>query len=180
MGINFGVYRINLKNFSGVVEVEITRSGSDLSQRSEVFCYSRASTAETGFDFEQVQQEVIFEPNEDRAICQVTLIDDYENQVVEGDEEFHVYLSGAVGATLGVKKETKIIISDVEEDSPKFEFAEAEVRAAESVGVVSVPVKRLGKYWSNCLIRFERISGDKSGLKPILTKSGSPNLHLWS
>ena len=146
-GINWGIYRISYihYNLSGVVEVEITRSGSDLSQRSEVFCYSRASTAETGFDFEQVQQEVIFEPNEDRAICEVTLIDDYENQVVEGDEEFHVYLSGAVGATLGLKKETKIIISDVEEDSPKFEFAEAEVRAAESVGVVSVPVKRLGE-----------------------------------
>ena len=161
------------------MEVEITRSGSDLSQRSEVFCYSRASTAETGFDFEQVQQEVIFEPNEDRAICQVTLIDDYENQVVEGDEEFHVYLSGAVGATLGVKKETKIIISDVEEDSPKFEFAEAEVRAAESVGVVSVPVKRLGKYITmlNCsILTFPVIIR----LIPIPTKSGSPNLHLWS
>ena len=43
-------------------------------------------------------------------------------------------------------EETKIVISDVAEDSPKFEFAETEVAAAESVGVVSVPVKRYGEY----------------------------------
>ena len=79
------------------------------------------------------------------TVCTVTLIDDFENQVVEGDEEFTVYLTNEVGATLGQRKETKIIISDVEEDSPKFEFGETQVRAAESVGVVSVPVKRLGK-----------------------------------
>lgn len=136
--------KINVEEGSGLAEVEILRLGADLSQTSEVFCYSRESTAETGFDFEQVQQQVVFAAEQDRAICTVQLIDDAENPVVEGAEDFIVYLSSPVGAVLGAKVETKVTINDVEEDSSRFNFEKAEVSVGESVGIVSVPVVRSG------------------------------------
>ena len=128
----------------GTLEVEISRTGSDLSQESEVFCYSRPGSAETGFDFEQVQQHIVFGSEQESAICNVDIIDDHDNPVVEGEEHFTVYISSPVGAVLGAQTETKVIIDDIEDDSPKFEFGQAEAQAAETDGVISVPVLRRG------------------------------------
>lgn len=137
-----GEIRVNEND--GTIEVEILRSGSDLSQNSEVFCYSRSGTAETGFDFEQVQQHIVFTGEQESAICNVQIIDDNDTPIVEGEEHFIVYLSSPVGAVLGANIETKVIVDDILDDSPKFEFGTPEMMAAETDGVITVAVIRKG------------------------------------
>ena len=135
---------IEVEENVGTIEVEILRSGSDLSQDSEVFCYSRPGSAETGFDFEQVQQHIVFTSEQQSAICTVQIIDDNDNPIVEGEETFTVYLSSPVGGVLGENTETNIVVNDIIEDSSKFEFAMPDAMAAETDGVITVPVLRKG------------------------------------
>jgi len=143
--ISMAEKKVKVLESEKLVTVEIYRSGTDLSQESEVFCNSRAGSASPGDDFEQVHEHVIFKTNQEVASCEVTIFDDADNPVVEGEENFFVYLSGAKEAVLdndGV--ETEIIIEDEDEDSPSFEFAAPEYSAAETEPVVSVPVVRHG------------------------------------
>ncbi|CAG5094102.1 Oidioi.mRNA.OKI2018_I69.XSR.g13247.t3.cds [Oikopleura dioica] len=142
--ISMAENRLEVRESAKIVSVEIYRAGSDLSQESEVFCNSRAGSASPGEDFEQVHEHVIFAVNQEVASCEVTIFDDSENPVVEGKENFFVYLSGAKGAVLSDLIESEIVIDDEDEDSPTFEFAAPEYAAAETDPVVSVPVIRHG------------------------------------
>ena len=138
--ISVSAAEVRADESAGIFDIEIIRDGSDLSQESRVFCYSKSGTAETGFDFEQVQQHVIFAPEQQRASCQVEILDDNDNPIVEGEENFIVYLSKPEGAVLGSNVETKIIVDDIETDSPAFEFESPEMMAAETDGVISAKV----------------------------------------
>nr|CAB3247083.1 extracellular matrix protein FRAS1 [Phallusia mammillata] len=132
---------------AGTIDIPIRRSGSDLSQPTDVWCSTKQNdpiSALAGEDFVPTSTKLTFREDETAKICSLTLLDDSQSPTVEGNESFIVYLNSVQKGRLVSPSEALIIINDTSDDVPKFEFVDSSVTVEESEGVVSLPILRSG------------------------------------
>ncbi|CBY08706.1 unnamed protein product [Oikopleura dioica] len=136
---NFNVKNIDVEENVGQVEFEVLRTGSDLTGESSVIVRSndiiadlKYHAAEAGSDYVAISKVVTFEPEAVSATVTVTILDDLGNPVMEGLEQFELYLSMPEDCVIGEPKEIKITIDDREDDKPSVEFQKAEFEVSES------------------------------------------------
>ncbi|KAI4893101.1 hypothetical protein NFI96_026772 [Prochilodus magdalenae] len=116
--LQFALSEYRVDESDGRVVAIVIRSG-DLTQRSQVRCYTRQSSAQAMMNYEERPDTdmsiITFQPGEREQRCEVTLVDDSE---FEEEEEFRLVLGvpsspSAVGISLGKQKETLVKISDL-------------------------------------------------------------------
>ena len=94
----------------GTLPVAIVRTG-DLDTPVSVACLTRPMSARDHEDFSPLGMgnRVTFQPGQDRATCNVRIIDDRQP---EGQEEFELILEQPDGSQLGVINRARVIIQE--------------------------------------------------------------------
>ena len=100
--------------------------------------------AQAGTDYVGISKTITFLPEETSKIVSIVILDDVGSPVMEGLEQFEVYLSMPQDCVFSDPQEIVITIDDREDDKPSVEFRDAETRVTESDGEVSALVIRKG------------------------------------
>uniref|UniRef100_A0A3B4BU34 Calx-beta domain-containing protein n=1 Tax=Pygocentrus nattereri TaxID=42514 RepID=A0A3B4BU34_PYGNA len=140
-----GVYAV--EESAGSVEVQVCRSGSDLSQPATVTLSSastRPPSAQAGVDYVAFGRSVDFAPGVTMVPVKVLILDDVGGPVLEGAEQFQLVLNMPMNATLGQPIRAIVTIDDSQSDGPSLQFALSEYRVDESDGRVVAMVIRSG------------------------------------
>ena len=120
-----------------------TRTGSN--PASDIIDDLKYRAAEAGSDYVAISKIVTFGPDETVATVSVTILDDLGSPVMEGLEQFEVYLSMPEQCIVGDPREIKITIDDREDDKPEVSFQKPEISVDESESVVTALVIRKGR-----------------------------------
>jgi solute carrier family 8 (sodium/calcium exchanger) len=130
--------------------LEVQRTGC-LDGTLSVHYATRDGTAKAGSDFDALEGDLVFAPNEVRKEIRVRIIDDDE---IEDDEEFYVALSspavteaagGAVTCRLAgprLHAEATVLIKDDDKMPGTFQWKDSAVRCRECDGSVTLTVQR--------------------------------------
>ncbi|KAL6483774.1 hypothetical protein MHYP_G00086460 [Metynnis hypsauchen] len=149
-----GVYAV--EESAGSVEVQVCRSGSDLSQPATVTLTSastRPPSAQAGVDYVAVGRSVDFAPGVSMVTVKVLILDDVGGPVLEGAEQFQLVLNMPMNATLGQPIRATVTIDDSQSDGPSLQFALSEYRVDESDGRVVAMVIRSGDLTQRSQVR---------------------------
>ncbi|KAG1714495.1 Extracellular matrix protein FRAS1 [Nymphon striatum] len=123
----------------------ITRSGPDVSQESSVWCstkQTKLSQAIPNVDYIPTSQQLIFSSGQHRAKCEVRILDDQNNPLLETNKTFNLLLSSSQNSVIGPLHLTMIVIKD--SDFPVLQFLESSIYVNETDGRVNVPISRTG------------------------------------
>ncbi|XP_062899606.1 extracellular matrix protein FRAS1 isoform X1 [Mobula hypostoma] len=132
---------------AGFLEIPIIRHGSDLSTPTSVWCATRPSdppSATPGIDYIPSSKRIDFAPGKTEATCVLTILDDVQNPIIEGNETFIVFLSSAQGAELTKPYQAIIAINDTYQDVPSMQFGKDFYRVKEKDNELNVPIIRTG------------------------------------
>ncbi|KAK7098028.1 hypothetical protein V1264_004919 [Littorina saxatilis] len=144
---------LEVREEDGVVGAVVRRSG-DVSQQSEVRCYTRQATAKVAQDYEERPDTndslIVFNPGEYEKLCEVFIINDTR---YEGEERFRLVLGSPDSETLdraavGKRDFTYVVIKD-DGDKPIIQlsdnkFTVREPMFKEESSVLRIPVEREG------------------------------------
>ncbi|RVE65021.1 hypothetical protein OJAV_G00132190 [Oryzias javanicus] len=131
----------------GFVEVQVWRTGSDLSKAGTVTVRSRKTdpvSAEAGVDYMGISKNLDFAPGVTMQTFRVTILDDLGQPVLEGPEKFELVLRMPMNGVLGEPSRTSILINDSVSDLPKVQFRDAVSVGHEDSGQISATVYRSG------------------------------------
>ena len=128
-----------------------TRTGSN--PASDIIDDLKYRAAEAGSDYVAISKIVTFAPDETVATVSVTILDDLGSPVMEGLEQFEVYLSMPEQCLIGDPQEIKITIDDREDDKPEVSFQKPEISVDESESVVTALVIRKGDLHQKTTVR---------------------------
>ncbi|XP_042325028.1 extracellular matrix organizing protein FRAS1 [Sceloporus undulatus] len=144
--ISFQHTSYNVSEKAGAISVTVKRTGN-LKQYAIVLCRTEQGTATSSSSLQPGEQDYVeyagqvqFDEREDTKSCTIIINDD---NVFENTESFTVELSMPAYALLGSITETKIFISD-EEDEPTLQFDKKVYHISESAGILSAPIERKG------------------------------------
>ncbi|KAL7864007.1 hypothetical protein AOLI_G00154270 [Acnodon oligacanthus] len=149
-----GVYAV--EESAGSVEVQVCRSGSDLSQPATVTLTSASTqppSAQAGVDYVAVGRSVDFAPGVSVVTVKVLILDDVGGPVLEGAEQFQLVLNMPMNATLGQPIRAIVTVDDSQSDGPSLQFALSEYRVDESDGRVVAMVIRSGDLTQRSQVR---------------------------
>ncbi|MEM7553097.1 MAG: PA14 domain-containing protein [Cyanobacteria bacterium P01_A01_bin.84] len=133
--ISLGDVPTNVRENEDFVEVEILRTGEDLSQTSTVEYLTSGITADPGDDFTQTSGIATFAPNQTREVVSIPILDD---TILDPNETFTFVIDRPENATLGTQRTGKITILDDESTDLIID----DVRVDESAGEVIITVQR--------------------------------------
>lgn len=111
---------------------------------SDIIADLKYRAAEAGSDYVAISKIVNFGPEETVATVSVTILDDLGGPVMEGLEQFEIYLSMPEQCIVGTPDEIKITIDDREDDKPEVSFQKSEITVNESEEMVTALVIRKG------------------------------------
>ncbi|XP_005796927.1 FRAS1-related extracellular matrix protein 2-like [Xiphophorus maculatus] len=143
----FGSMEYHVDESDAFVEVQVWRTGSDLSKGGTVTVRSRRTdpvSAEAGVDYVGISRNLDFAPGVTMQTFRVTILDDLGQPVLEGPEKFELVLRMPMNGILGEPSKTSIIINDSISDLPKVQFRHAVHVGSESSGQISAMVYRSG------------------------------------
>ncbi|PWA28075.1 hypothetical protein CCH79_00012133, partial [Gambusia affinis] len=151
----FGSTEYHVDESDAFVEVQVWRTGSDLSKGGTVTVRSRRTdpvSAEAGVDYVGISRNLDFAPGVTMQTFRVTILDDLGQPVLEGPEKFELALRMPMNGILGEPSKTSIIINDSISDCelklfvemPKVQFRHAVHVGSESSGQISATVYRSG------------------------------------
>ncbi|XP_078683006.1 FRAS1-related extracellular matrix protein 2-like [Branchiostoma floridae x Branchiostoma belcheri] len=138
-------YRVDESD--GYVEVQVWRTGTDLTKTASVTVRSRKTSqqsAESGQDYVGISKNLDFPPGVTMQTVRITILDDLGQPVLEGPETFDLVLRMPMNAALGEPSRTTVVINDSVSDLPMMSFAQPVYDAEESDGQVTVMVVRTG------------------------------------
>lgn len=131
----------------GYVEVQVWRTGTDLSKVGSVTVHSRKTSpvsAEAGLDYVGISRSLDFAPGVTVQRVRVTVLDDLGQPVLEGPERFLLQLRMPMNGILGEPSRATVTINDSISDLPQVQFRDAVIVASESAARVSAVVFRSG------------------------------------
>ncbi|XP_061575696.1 FRAS1-related extracellular matrix protein 2b [Cololabis saira] len=131
----------------GFVEVQVWRTGTDLSKGGTVTVRSRKTdpvSAEAGVDYVGISRNLDFAPGVTMQTFRVTILDDLGQPALEGPEKFELVLRMPMNGILGEPGKTSILINDSVSDLPRVQFRDAVYVGDESSGQISATVYRSG------------------------------------
>uniref|UniRef100_A0A8C6NWB8 FRAS1 related extracellular matrix 2b n=1 Tax=Nothobranchius furzeri TaxID=105023 RepID=A0A8C6NWB8_NOTFU len=143
----FGSTEYRVDESDGFVEVQVWRTGTDLSKGGSVTVRSRKTdpiSAEAGVDYVGISRNLDFAPGVTMQTFRVTVLDDLGQPVLEGPEKFELVLRMPMNGILGESSKTVIVINDSISDLPKVQFRHAVYVGDENSGQVSTAVYRSG------------------------------------
>ncbi|XP_038647741.1 extracellular matrix protein FRAS1 [Scyliorhinus canicula] len=132
---------------AGSIEIPVIRHGSDLSTPTSVWCATRPSdppSATPGIDYIPSSKKIHFAPGKTEETCTLTILDDVQNPIIEGNETFIVFLSSAQGAELTKPYQATVSINDTYQDVPSMQFGKDIYRVKEKEDELHVPIIRTG------------------------------------
>ncbi|CAN2388811.1 Extracellular matrix protein [Pristimantis euphronides] len=141
---------------AGYVEVQVWRTGTDLSKAATVTVRSRKTeplSADVGTDYVGITRNFDFAPGVNMQSFRVTILDDLGQPVLEGLEKFELVLHMPVNALLGEPRKTTVIINDTISDLPKVQFKEPVYIVNEKDKHVSAIIHRSGDISQKSSIR---------------------------
>ncbi|XP_030600425.1 FRAS1-related extracellular matrix protein 2b isoform X2 [Archocentrus centrarchus] len=143
----FGNTDYHVDESDGYVEVQVWRTGTDLSKGGTVTVRSRKTdpvSAEAGVDYVGISRNLDFAPGVTMQTFRVTVLDDLGQPVLEGPEKFELVLRMPMNGILGEPSKTAVVINDSVSDLPKVQFREATYVGSENSGQISATVYRSG------------------------------------
>lgn len=143
----FGNTDYHVDESDGYVEVQVWRTGTDLSKGGTVTVRSRKTdpvSAEAGVDYVGISRNLDFAPGVTMQTFRVTVLDDLGQPVLEGREKFELVLRMPMNGILGEPSKTTILINDSVSDLPKVQFRDAVYVCNENSGQISATVYRSG------------------------------------
>ncbi|XP_059502142.1 extracellular matrix protein FRAS1 isoform X3 [Stegostoma tigrinum] len=150
---------------AGSIEIPVIRYGSDLSTPTSVWCATHPSdppSAAPGIDYIPSSKKIDFAPGKTEETCTLTILDDVQNPIIEGNETFIVFLSSAQGAELTKPYQAIVAINDSYQDVPTMEFGKGIYRVKEKENELHVPVIRTGdlSYESSVRCYTQQLTAD--------------------
>ncbi|XP_025024783.1 extracellular matrix protein FRAS1 isoform X2 [Python bivittatus] len=145
--VSLGSAAFSVSEDAGIIEIPVTRHGSDLSIPTSVWCATRTSdppSATPGFDYIPSSKKVEFRSGRTEEYCTLTILDDAQAPVIEGVETFVVYLSSPQGAELAKPFQAVVAINDTFQDVPNMKFSKDVYSVKEKDRILHVPVIRTG------------------------------------
>ncbi|XP_034556200.1 FRAS1-related extracellular matrix protein 2b [Notolabrus celidotus] len=143
----FGNTDYHVDESDGFVEVQVWRTGTDLSRVGTVTVRSRKTdpvSAEAGVDYVGISRNLDFAPGVTMQTFRVTILDDLGQPVLEGPEKFELVLRMPMNGILGEPSKATILINDSVSDLPKVQFRDAVYVGNENSGQISATVYRSG------------------------------------
>uniref|UniRef100_A0A3Q1JRS7 Calx-beta domain-containing protein n=1 Tax=Anabas testudineus TaxID=64144 RepID=A0A3Q1JRS7_ANATE len=143
----FGNTHYHVDESDGFVEVQVWRTGTDLSKGGTVTVRSRKTdpvSAEAGVDYVGISRNLDFAPGVTVQTIRVTILDDLGQPVLEGPEKFELVLRMPMNGILGEPSKATILINDSVSDLPKVQFRDAVYVGNENSGKISAIVYRSG------------------------------------
>ena len=144
--------------------LEVARTGC-LEGKLSVHYATRDGTAKAGSDFDAVEGDLVFQPNESKKSIKVPIIDDEE---IEDDEEFYVTLSSPTVTGLGdaaavqarlagprLHVEATVLIKDDDVMPGTLSWKEHAVRVREKDGIVSLTVQRKRGHNGEVTVKYD-------------------------
>ncbi|KAM5147251.1 FRAS1-related extracellular matrix protein 2 [Callospermophilus lateralis] len=143
----FGNVQYSVDESSGHVEVQVWRTGTDLSRPSSVTVRSRKTdppSADAGTDYVGISRNLDFAPGVNMQTVRVIILDDLGQPVLEGTEKFELVLRMPMNAALGEPNKATVFINDSVSDLPKMQFKERVYTGSESDGHIAAMIHRSG------------------------------------
>ena len=165
--VSFEVGKVDITEDVGKVEFKVRRTGSDLSVPSSCIVRSRSPNiptslasrsrretdilddlkyhaAQAGTDYVGISKTIHFDAEETEQTVSVVILDDVGSPVMEGLEQFEVYLSMPQDCVFGAPEEIVITIDDREDDKPEVAFRDTELKVNERDGIATALIIRKG------------------------------------
>ncbi len=132
-----GAVTINIFNneafeTEGIIQIPIEIEGV-LNQAITVQYATSDDSAESPEDYTSSKGIVIFDPNSSRGVIQISILDD---DIIEGDEKFHITLSEPTNAVLG----KSIGVATIKDDDSVVTIAIEDAIATEDASVITFDV----------------------------------------
>ncbi|XP_029030012.1 FRAS1-related extracellular matrix protein 2a [Betta splendens] len=143
----FGEVEYRVDESDGYVEVNVWRTGTDLSKAGTVTVRSRKSepvSAEAGIDYVGISRNLDFAPGVSVQTFRVAILDDLGHPELEGTETFDLVLRMPVNGILGEHAKATVFINDSVSDLPKVQFRQLLYSGEESDGRIAAAVYRSG------------------------------------
>ncbi|KAF5898203.1 FRAS1-related extracellular matrix protein 2-like, partial [Clarias magur] len=152
----FGDAEYHVDESQGHIDVQVWRTGTDLSKASTVTVRSRKTdpvSAEAGVDYVGISKNLDFAPGVNMQTIRVTILDDLGQPLLEGAEKFELILRLPSNAILGDPAKATVLINDSISDLPKMQFKHHLLTGEESDRRLTAVVQRSGDVTHQSTVR---------------------------